>query len=88
MKKYFKTSLLLVVILLIALTTISCKKNKTKNYASSTIIGQITKISNNSVTLTLGKLNNSNQPNDVPKEPDGGNNMPPEMPGDNNGNQS
>lgn len=88
MKKYFKTSLLLVIILLIALTTTSCKKNKTKNYASSTVIGQITKISNNSVTLTLGKLNNSNQPNDVPKEPDAGNNMPPEMPGDNNGNQS
>lgn len=88
MKKYFKTSLLLVIILLIALTTTSCKKNKTKNYASSTVIGQITKISNNSVTLTLGKLNNSNQPNDVPKEPDAGNNMPPEMTGDNNGNQS
>lgn len=88
MKKYFKTSLLLVIILLIALTTTSCKKNKTKNYASSTVIGQITKISNNSVTLTLEKLNNSNQPNDVPKEPGGGNNMPPEMPGDNNGNQS
>lgn len=88
MKKYFKTSLLLVIILLISLTTTSCKKNKTKNYASSTVIGQITKISNNSVTLTLGKLNNSNQPNDVPKEPNGGNDMPPEMPGDNNGNQS
>ncbi len=73
MKKIIKRSLLISCIALALIVIVSCKKETTNNYASSTVVGQITSIKDSTVNLTLGEFDTNSD-----MKPDGSAMTPPD----------
>ena len=61
MKKIITRCLLIICVLMSLVVVTSCKKESMGNYASSTIVGQITSISDSTINLTLGELTTNSQ---------------------------